>query len=91
MLSVAPRDDKNLVAEFTKTGEPLGLYIAGKLPWTHPRYVSEPKQQFQKRAEEGDSWAQVGYAECFEHLFDDDDGDFSDQQIYLEWREKAAR
>jgi hypothetical protein len=90
MLSVAPRDDKNLVAELTKTGEPLGLYIAGKLQ-CHPawRYVSELKEQYQKRAEEGDSWAQVGYAECFDSAFEHL-GDFA-EQIYLEWLEKAAR
>jgi hypothetical protein len=71
-----------LIEAFTKTEEPLGYYFAGELS-----YGEREEFDFRKKsAEAGCSWAQVAYGDYFRR------GDFveQDQEVYVEWLEKAA-
>jgi hypothetical protein len=66
---------------FAKTEEPLGLYFAGRLSGGREKF-----DWVKKSAEEGCSWGQVRYAKYFKK------GRFveKDEQVYVEWLEKAA-
>jgi TPR repeat protein len=74
---------KNLLKEaFARTEEPLGWYFAGE--FSDGR---EEKFDFLKKSAEGGcSWGQVTYGEYF------DRGEFveQDQNVYVDWLEKAA-
>jgi hypothetical protein len=75
--------DKSALTEaFVKTEEPLGRYFAGRFSW----YGREQLDFYKKSAEGGCGWGQVPYGWYFK------DGDFVDydEEVYLEWLEKAA-
>jgi hypothetical protein len=73
---------EDLREAFSKTEEPLGWYFAGK-------FAGDEREGFdfyKKSAEGGCSWGQVAYGAYFRN------GEFveKDDQVYVEWLEKAA-
>jgi hypothetical protein len=64
---------------FAKTEEPLGWYFAGQLSSGREKF-----DFYKKSAEPGCSWGQVEYGWYFKY------GQFVDDEVYLEWLEKAA-
>jgi hypothetical protein len=71
-----------LIEPFAKTDEPLGWYFAGELSFGREQF-----DFYKKSAEGGCSWGQSLYGRYFQ-----DGGEFvgMDEQVYLEWLEKAA-
>jgi hypothetical protein len=70
------------IEAFTRTEEPLGWFIAGKLPALGRKQF----ELFKKSAEGGCSWGQAAYGWCFKI------GRYveEDEEVYVEWLKKAA-
>jgi hypothetical protein len=80
VLKDVEMEENALKEAFASTKKPLGYYFAAKFSDLRHRV-----DFYKKSAEEGCSWGQVAYGDCFRY-----GSNVKDKKVYVQWLEKAA-